>query len=349
MAMRSAQALQAGGATARTGLLVDGLLHGDGLGVGNGARILPQAGPRAALSPVSHAAGYAAGDIRHWSPPLAIVVALLVVIALLMVIGAVFAVGGGRRSAPIERDWGPAEARLATATFDGDRVTVHNVRHAVYRSTTDFDVHWETREYDLATVASAWFIVEPFADWRGPAHTFVSFGFADGRYLAVSAEMRKERNERFSALRGLLRTYDLMIVVGDERDLIGLRALHRRDDVFLYRLRIMAVEARALLEALLRRANALAERPAFYNTLCANCTTTITDEIEALAPGRVPRSWRLVLPRFSDDHAFDLGLIDTDLPRATYREAHRINALAEAAAGAEDFSARLRPPRAPPW
>lgn len=267
---------------------------------------------------------------------------LLMLLLIALVAGLCWAVFVWPKQPSNERDWSPDQARLATAAFDGDAVTLRNVRNARYRSVDDFDVQWETRAYRLSELESAWFIVEPFADWRGPAHTFLSFGFRDGRHLAVSAEVRRQRGEAFSALKGLLRGYELMIVVGEERDLIGLRALHRRDDVFLYRLKATPDEARALFEKLMAKANALAERPAFYNTLTANCTTTIVDAVEMLRPGTVPLSWRTWVTGYSDDLAYDLGLIDTDLPRETYREAHRINALAERAGEAQDFSAAIR-------
>jgi hypothetical protein len=245
-----------------------------------------------------------------------------------------------------DRDWVPEQARMPVATMAGDGLRLVNVRNARYRSTSDFDLRWESREYRLDEVDSAWFIVEPFADWRGPAHTFVSFGFRDGRHLAISAEVRKEVGETYSPLAGLFRQYELMLVLGDERDLIGLRAAHRRDPVHLYRLRATPAQARALLLALLEKANALAERPAFYNTLSANCTTTIVDAVDALAPGTIPMSWRTRLPGYSDDLAFDLGLIDTDLPRDGYREVHRIDGLARdaEAAGLEGkaYSAAIR-------
>ncbi len=38
--------------------------------------------------------------------------------------------------------------------------------------------------------------------WRGPAHAFVSFGFDDGQYLAISVEARREQGEQ---LRGYSR------------------------------------------------------------------------------------------------------------------------------------------------
>lgn len=245
-----------------------------------------------------------------------------------------------------DRDWVPEQSRMPVATVDGGTLRIADVRNARYRSTREFDLRWEHREYDLGALESAWFLVEPFADWRGPAHTFVSFGFRDGRHLAISAEVRKEVGEDYSPLAGLFRRYELMLVVGDERDLIGLRAAHRRDAVHLYRLNASPAQARALLIALLDRANELAERPAFYNTLTANCTTAIVDAVDALAPGVIPFSWRTRLPGYSDDLAFDLGLIDTDLARGRYREAHRIDGLARDAevAGLEGpaYSAAIR-------
>lgn len=241
-----------------------------------------------------------------------------------------------------ERDWSLDQDRLATVEIAGDRVTLRNVRNAVYRSTQDFDVRWEDRRLDLRRLQSVWFVVEPFATWRGPAHTFLSFGFDDGQYIAISAEIRRERGESFSPFKGLLRQYELIYIVGDERDLIGLRANHRRDDVYLYRVRTTPASMRALLVSMLDRVNALAAEPEFYNTLSNNCTSNIADHIELIAPGRVPFSFKTLLPAYADDLAFDLGLIDTPLPRDRYRAAHQINDLALAHADREDFSAGIR-------
>lgn len=241
-----------------------------------------------------------------------------------------------------DRHWAPDQARLATASIDGDQLHIHNLRNAHYRSLDDFDVHWEERSYDLSQLDSVWFVVEPFANWRGPAHTFLSFGFADGRYLAISAEIRREQGESFSPLRGVLRQYELAYVIGDERDLIGLRAIHRKDEVYLYPIQASPVQQRALLLDMLLRANALAQQPEFYNTLLNNCTSNIVDHIQAISPLRIGFSHRTVLPGYSDDLAFDLGLIRTELPRSQYRQAHRIDDLAIRHADHADFSAAIR-------
>ncbi|MCB1613890.1 MAG: DUF4105 domain-containing protein, partial [Xanthomonadales bacterium] len=108
-----------------------------------------------------------------------------------------------------QREWSPDQAQLATAVIDGDSLTIRNVRNARYHSTSQYVVFWEQRHYDLKRLDSVWFVVEPFTDWRGPAHTFLSFGFDDGQYLAISVEIRKELGESFSPWLGLLRQYEL--------------------------------------------------------------------------------------------------------------------------------------------
>lgn len=241
-----------------------------------------------------------------------------------------------------DRNWSPDQSQLSTARFRGDSVDVQNVRNVHYRSTTDYDVRWEDRSYDLSRLESVWFMVEPFSGWRGPAHTLLSFGFGDGEFVAISVEVRKEQGESFSPLKGVLRRYELQYVVGDERDLIGLRANHRRDSVYLYPVRTTPERMRELFVSMLERANALAAEPEFYNTLTSTCTTNIVRHINVIAPGRVPRSYKVLLPAHADDLAYDLGLLDTELPRERFRAAHLINAQAEVYADSAAFSRGIR-------
>ena len=52
--------------------------------------------------------------------------------------------------------------------------------------------------------------------------------------------------------------------------------------------------------------------------------------------------YKTLLPAYSDDLSFDLGLIDTSLPREQYRAAHQINALVLQYAESADFSKAIR-------
>ena len=49
-----------------------------------------------------------------------------------------------------DRDWQPDVARLPSATFQGDVVTLHNVRDFDYTTETKFTERWEDRTYDLS-------------------------------------------------------------------------------------------------------------------------------------------------------------------------------------------------------
>ncbi len=241
-----------------------------------------------------------------------------------------------------DRNWSPDTERTASAVIKGDTVTIGNVRNANYRSTTDYDVHWETRTYDVRKLESVWFVVEPFSDWRGPAHTFLSFGFDDGEYVAISVEIRKEKGESFSPVGGLLRQYELIYVIGDEHDLIGLRANYRHDKVYLYKMRATREQARELFVSMLKRTNEVAQHPEFYNTLTNTCTTNIVEHINVMAPGRIPLSYKTLLPAYSDELAYDLDLVDTPLPRDEFRAAHQINQQAKLHADDRKFSEAIR-------
>ena len=241
-----------------------------------------------------------------------------------------------------DRDWSPDQARLAWAEIDGRRVEVHGLRFARYRSAIDYEVFWEDRTYDLDRLRSAWFVVEPFANWGGPAHTLMSFGFEGDEYLAVSVEIRKEKGESFSPWKGILRQYEVMYVIGDERDLIQLRTNHRRDKVYLYPVRASRERIEQMLVSMLRRATDLREEPEFYNTLTSSCTTNIVRHVNELVPGRIPLSYKVLLPAYSDELAYDLGLIDTDLPFAEAKRHFNINGKALRYAGRDDFSRGIR-------
>ncbi|MFP2963176.1 DUF4105 domain-containing protein [Myxococcus sp. 1LA] len=245
-----------------------------------------------------------------------------------------------------QADWAPDLARSARADVDGSRVTLYDVRDFRYRSTSDWDAAWYSATYDAKDLTGAWFIVEPFSGVWGAAHTMVSFGFADGRYLVFSVEVRREKGETFSALGGLFRQFELTYVVGDERDLVQLRSNHRKDDVYLYPVDASKERIARFFLDMVARMNALHEKPEFYDTLTNNCTTNLVRHLEKVSQSQVPYDHRTLLPAFSDALAYELELIDRDAPLEEVRQRHHINARAQAADGRPDFSRRIREPLA---
>src|SRR3989344_7229523 len=162
----------------------------------------------------------------------------------------------------LTRDWSPDQMVLAHATIDGNTIAIKNIRNIKYRSTTDYDVQYYDKRFDLQKLESLWYIVEPFSGHgAGAAHTLVSFGFEGGENVAISAEIRKERGEKFSPIRGILRQYELVYVIADERDVIKLRSNYRMDDVFLYPVKTSKENIKNLFVAMLERNNKLASEP----------------------------------------------------------------------------------------
>lgn len=244
----------------------------------------------------------------------------------------------------LDRDWSPEQYVLPQAQFSGDSVHLSGIRNFEWKGDTTFAERWEERDYRLDQVATAWYILAPFSsNWRGPAHSFVSFGFDDGRYLALSVEARREKGETYGIVTGMLRRFELIYVVGDELDLIGRRAASGRDEVYLYPIKADRAAIREMLTGMLQRINALHDHPEFYNTLTNNCTLNLVRHVNDVAPGLIgAASWRIALPGYSDVVAHRLGLIDSTLPIAEARRQFLITEKARAALGKADFSARIR-------
>jgi len=241
------------------------------------------------------------------------------------------------------RNWSPQYARLPTAEIDGRSILIRNVRNNQYVSDQDFVLQYEDRRIELDDVESVDFIVVPFRDHPYLAHTMLSFGLRGGTYLAVSAEVRTEKGEAYSPTLGMARQYELTYVIADERDLVRLRTRHREADVYVYPTVATASDAQQLFVDLLQRANELAEKPEFYNTLTNNCTTTVLDHTNKLrGDERLPFHWQILLPGYSDRFAFDHGLLRNDVPFEELRRVAHVNQLAEQHYDDPEFSQKIR-------
>ena len=241
------------------------------------------------------------------------------------------------------RDWQPDVAVLPYAKIQGDRVTVHNIRDFAYRSETDYTPRYYDRTYDLRKLKGVDLIA---VYWMGPAiaHVFLSFEFEDQDPLAISIETRKERGEAYSTLAGFFRQYELYYVVADERDVIRLRTNYRKDppeDVYVYRLRGPLGNARRLFLQYMDKINGLRQQAQWYNTLTTNCTTVIWMNTR-LNPGHLPFSWKILASGYVPEYLYEAGRLDIALPFAELQRRSLVNARAQAADTAADFSRRIR-------
>jgi hypothetical protein len=239
-----------------------------------------------------------------------------------------------------DRDWQKDVAVLAYADINGNDITLHNIRNCDYRSETDFDVRYYDKSLELEKLRAVDLYM---VYWGSPymAHTMVSFEFAGGDYVCFSIETRKEKNESYSAFKGLFRQFELNYIVGDERDLVRLRTNYRKgEEVYLYRLRTSPERARVSFLEYLARVNALRQQPEWYSAITQNCTTSIRSQ--RTVAERSPWDWRMLVNGYGNELLYHRGLINTNLPLAELKSRAHINDRAKAADKAADFSVQIR-------
>lgn len=249
------------------------------------------------------------------------------------------------KTPPTEGDWQEQLSTPSTAEFNGDLVTVKNVRNFRY-SPTEKDMHadYYDKTYDLREIKKVWYVTEPFNENTSAAHTLVSFEFNNGDFLGISIEARKTKDQTYSTWKGMLRTYPLIYIAADERDLILLRANVRKDKVYVYPVKLENPEnARLLLVSMLNKMNDLLVHPEWYNTMFSNCTSAIAKHVNEITPGRISTfSWQLWLTASADELALKHVLLDTDLPIDQAREKFFVTDISERIGDNPDYSKKIR-------
>lgn len=239
------------------------------------------------------------------------------------------------------RDWQPDVALLPWAEIDGDRLTLHHIRNCEYRSETDFTVRHYNKTYDLNALRSAdLFLVY----WGSPAiaHTMLSFGFEGDEYVCFSIETRKRKGQEYSAVKGFFKQYELTYVVGDERDLVGLRTHYRNEEVYLYRLKAPVAMIRMVLLDYVQTVNRLKDHPEWYNALTSNCTTNIRGHTRLYNPD-AKWDWRILINGYIDEMIYERGFLEAQsLTFSELKGRSRINRMALSGGLGPSFSGRIR-------
>lgn len=240
----------------------------------------------------------------------------------------------------LERDWRPEVAVMPRILIDGDHIRLVGYRNFDYRSPNDFTVRYEERVLRLSQLRSIDFFL---SYWKlGPiGHTFISFNFEDAPPVSISIETRPQVGQGYDPLASLFRHFELIYVVGDERDIVRVRTNYRNEQVFLYRTNLSAEAARRLFMVYAVRVNELAVKPEFYHLLSNSCTINIVRYANRI--GRVGSlDIRLILNGWSDRYLYRAGTVDTSMPFEELRARSHINEAARAAGQAPDFSQRIR-------
>ncbi|GLQ34419.1 membrane protein [Amylibacter marinus] len=242
----------------------------------------------------------------------------------------------------LDLNWQEALRHTVTGQIEGDIVRLHNIRDFDWQADGTVNARWYDDDFRLSEIASVDVIL---SYWDSPriAHTLVSFGFQDGRYVTFSVEIRKQVGQEFSTIGGFFKEYELAFVAATERDIVRLRTSVRdpREEVYLYPIKTTLEDRIDLFKAYVERANQLAGTPEFYHTITANCTTVVYALVKQFRPDvRFDKSILVSgdLPEMFEKR----DMLDWDAPLGDVRARARINARADAVTGAEEFSHKIR-------
>ena len=243
------------------------------------------------------------------------------------------------------RSWVNDNDRLANAEFDGDYVTIKNIRDFNWRSTRDYDEKWIEKKFNLTEVSKIWFVLEYFdPKKRQMAHTILGFEFDDGSRICCSIEVRREKGEKYHPIRGFFRQYELIYVWATESDAIGVRTRCRKKSVtHLFEAVVLGPgNERKMLESYLKRTNKLYEKPEWYNTITNTCTTNIVNHVNEVYPGRVPKAISIFLPGLSPKLLYNNNLVKLDSSLENTLEKSIIDSKAKTWDGISDFGNLIR-------
>ncbi|MCF6174921.1 MAG: DUF4105 domain-containing protein [Victivallaceae bacterium] len=244
-----------------------------------------------------------------------------------------------------DHDWQPSVARLPNIAVVGNEVRISNIRNFDYRTETDFTPRYYDRNFKLNELTSLDYILSYWDENKAIAHSIFSFGLKNGDYLAVSVETRLSKKQKQSLLSGIFNQYELIYILADERDILRLRTNFRKEQVYLYRVKINQLLLQKVFVEIIKRAADLQKHPRFYNTLKHNCITTLLADLRRAQGKPYSLDYRFILNGYSDELLFDKGaLISGGMPFKQLKEHRHINQYVEKDPNAAtDYSKKIRP------
>lgn len=224
---------------------------------------------------------------------------------------------------PVKSVWLDEYSRLAEIFWhDDDTLTLTHIRNFSYDRAGRCTPHWYEKTLRISDITRVNLVMSRWGS-EHIAHVFLSFGFADGSWLAISVETRRTVYQPWSAMKGFFFYYPIAYIVGDERDLIGVRTNVRGERVQLYDLLVSKEVVQSLFRDYLRRIDAITSGTEKYHTLMNNCTTNILRHARVISPS-VNYHWQVLLSGHTDRYCYNRKLIDTRLPFDDIRRCSRI-------------------------
>jgi hypothetical protein len=210
-----------------------------------------------------------------------------------------------------DREWESGQEVLPRVLIDENQVRIEGMRDFAYAEDGSEVKKYITKEFSVEKITGTDVIISHFSEFEGLAHIFLSFPIGGEEYINLSVETRRETHEDFSPYLGVLRKFEIIYVLGMERDILGVRTDIRGERVYLYPTVATPEQSQELFMALAQEINNLYDKPKIYNTVFNNCTNAITNKVEPIADVKFPFTYKMLFPGFVDEILYDMALIDT--------------------------------------
>ncbi len=174
-----------------------------------------------------------------------------------------------------DRDWIESLSLTPQVTRKGESIELSQIRNWRWNEEGPIAKDYDSVVIHPNDIKSVWFLLEPFegSEWVG--HTYLVFELADGRLLGLSVEARRQKGQKYSAVKGVFKTYELIYLWGWVDDLFSQRALNLDHVQYIWPLQLDAGERAALFNRVINVTENLQSTPRFYNTLFNNCTNEL--------------------------------------------------------------------------
>ena len=242
----------------------------------------------------------------------------------------------------LNKNWKADVALLPEVHIDDKQISIKNFRNFIYENKNSFSKTYEEKNYSLDDLEGTDFIISYWDNYRSIGHTFVSFRFKGQTPLCISVEVRKEQGEKYHPVKGLFKQYELIYVIGDERDMIPLRTKHRAEETFLYPLTISKEQSERFLLSLLEGAQKLHSKPTFYHSISQNCTTTLVNHVNTVPDFKIKVNYDLIMNGLSDYAVYKMEGISNDLDFAVMKRCCYITKIANSLPLDDEFSRKIR-------
>ena len=245
-----------------------------------------------------------------------------------------------------EERWRKTHKVLASCVFTQKHILIQNVRDFRYPSGVEDkpEERFIDMEFTEDDVMSAWVAIIPFRPHF--AHLITSFELRDGRYVAISIEIRYREGEPYILWKTFIPHYWLSYIIATEDDVFRIRTdVRSNEPLHLYKLALTKAEAGALCLDMLTRAEVVKHgKPERFNSAVNSCTSNVLTHLKKCTNKKLPWSRAHYLTDRLDPYLMKHGFITPDGSFTDgLRSIHCINDIARTIPpDAPDFSLRIR-------